>query len=695
MGALVFVTEELSPFNLGETGRVIYNILKSLNDDDRKRSCIILLDGAIDQAHFSAIFPSIRLILIDSNDESGRFEAFEHHPPRSAYSYLECYWKSTVVYRALRRLACKEQIDYIEFPDTCGLGFASVQEKKISGFLQNTCLAVRLHSAYAMRFKYESRLPYLRDLNLVDLERKTLRDCDLVVGQLSSIAEATRKVFGFSLKEWTPRLITHAPPILRGAAPVVSTACVPSFISPILLGADTPSGECSELFVKGVNAFCNLHPEYDGDILQPDRSNKSSRLGRESKSVKLHEALISRSVCVFPSDFESFCLAAYEASSRGALVVVNAKNPAFGDGTPWQDGVNCVKFDGTALGLVKALERSFTLETCLSAVSILNDPWPWTKFKLSDRRAFCRSSETPLVSVLIPHFNGANYLPATLASVRAQTYPNIEIILVDDHSTEQESKHLVERLASQANDKFTVITTPAELGLAGTRNFGVTAARGKYLLPLDADDLLEPRFLAIAVEALECNPEFAAVVTQAAYFKNEEPIRRHSETRDHNNYDIFIGECLIGGFRSNRFSTATTLFRTEIIRSNPYYERLGGFEDWNLYFRLVQSGYRFLVTTGVYFFYRDRRGSMAKRAQRDAKYAVYISNVLRTAIDMERVVPLAYLGHCVAFAEMATSRSWRIINNLRRAKSNIRPFLQGWSVWLSRLRLAARRLPKN
>lgn len=98
MGALVFVTFELSPFSTGGIGRVVHNILKAMSDDDRRRSIVLLLDHQIDSSAFAAVFPDVRLVHVDSNDESQRFEDAGHHPPRWAYQNDIWYWRSAVVF---------------------------------------------------------------------------------------------------------------------------------------------------------------------------------------------------------------------------------------------------------------------------------------------------------------------------------------------------------------------------------------------------------------------------------------------------------------------------------------------------------------------------------------------------------------------------------------------------------------------
>ena len=70
---------------------------------------------------------------------------------------------------------------------------------------------------------------------------------------------------------------------------------------------------------------------------------------------ELRESVIARSIAICPSAYESFCLAAYEASALGALSILNGDNPAFGNDTPWKQHVNCEKFDGTSGDLLALL----------------------------------------------------------------------------------------------------------------------------------------------------------------------------------------------------------------------------------------------------------------------------------------------------------------------------------------------------
>lgn len=106
-----------------------------------------------------------------------------------------------------------------------------------------------------------------------------------------------------------------------------------------------------------------------------------------------------------------------------------------------------------------------------------------------------------LISVVIPAYNARHTLPATLESLFAQTWPHLEIIVVDDGSTDGTAQMLAQygarvRLLSQPNG-----------GLARARATGVAAARGQWIALLDADDLCRPERLALQARVLEALPE--------------------------------------------------------------------------------------------------------------------------------------------------------------------------------------------
>lgn len=114
------------------------------------------------------------------------------------------------------------------------------------------------------------------------------------------------------------------------------------------------------------------------------------------------------------------------------------------------------------------------------------------------------SKEYPMVSVIMPVYNGKNYLSSSLLSVKMSDYPNFEFIVVDDNSTDS-SADISREMAD------IVITLDAREGPAKARNLGVKTAKGDILLFVDADVAIYPDSISKIVRELETHPEIAAV----------------------------------------------------------------------------------------------------------------------------------------------------------------------------------------
>ncbi|MFE6661918.1 glycosyltransferase family 2 protein, partial [Bacillus subtilis] len=376
--------------------------------------------------------------------------------------------------------------------------------------------------------------------------------------------------------------------------------------------------------------FVRAHPEYRGNIVfaahsspdamarlrrmvPPDLAGRFVFLDNASPIERAH--LLSRSISVTTSQFESFCLSAYEASLAGAICVLNGNNPAFGDSSPWRDGLNCCKFDGTAEGLAAALAVAYA-HGVREIVKMPSDPTPWDMLQAPPAPKSVASR--PLVSVVVPHFNLGEYLPRTLDSILASTYENVEIVVVDDCSTDALSCLAIERIQTLGG-RIRIVRNPMNLGLAATRNVALQHVCGEFILTLDADDLIGPQFIELAVDALQRNPEFDFVVPQTGFFldREEGQIGRQAAFAD---YAVFYGEARALGMYENRFSTATCMARTVVLRELKYREELEAYEDWDLYSRALATGKRFIATNGIHFFYRRRANSMYHTPERVARH---------------------------------------------------------------------------
>jgi glycosyltransferase involved in cell wall biosynthesis len=197
-----------------------------------------------------------------------------------------------------------------------------------------------------------------------------------------------------------------------------------------------------------------------------------------------------------------------------------------------------------------------------------------------------------LVSVIIPCFNDGRYLSETLESVESQTYSNIEIIIVDDGSTDPTTISLLKKI-----DLTTTITViyQKNSGPSVARNRAVSCAKGTYILPLDADDTFHPTYIEKAVKELQTNRTFGAVTCGITYFgKAHHKITLPLEIIKEK--DVVL---------QNR-APVSSLFRKECWEEvNGWDETMKmGFEDWDFWIRVCAKGWTIYGIQEYLFNYR-------------------------------------------------------------------------------------------
>ncbi len=116
---------------------------------------------------------------------------------------------------------------------------------------------------------------------------------------------------------------------------------------------------------------------------------------------------------------------------------------------------------------------------------------------------YCRSSTSkPLVSIIMPVYNGADYIGQAIESVLAQEYPNFELVIIDDGSTDN-TKEVILRY----NDERIRYLYQENKGVSSARNLAINKAKGQYIMPLDADDMMTPDFIAKHLAEFEKHPD--------------------------------------------------------------------------------------------------------------------------------------------------------------------------------------------
>jgi|APTNR8051073442_1049403.scaffolds.fasta_scaffold00013_71 glycosyltransferase involved in cell wall biosynthesis len=189
-------------------------------------------------------------------------------------------------------------------------------------------------------------------------------------------------------------------------------------------------------------------------------------------------------------------------------------------------------------------------------------------------------SPQPKVSVIVPTFNRRVLLARALASVRAQTFTDFEVVVVDDGSTDGTA----EALAAEPPDRLRCIRLDRNLGQSAARNIGLRAAHGRLLAFLDSDDEWMPEKLAHQVAQLESQPGLAMVYGDLLRVPLRGPTRVLAAP------DLVRGRIMDGrssGYASYGLGIQTCLIRAEVMQDlGGFNEQLHCFEDLEFFLRL-------------------------------------------------------------------------------------------------------------
>jgi len=231
-----------------------------------------------------------------------------------------------------------------------------------------------------------------------------------------------------------------------------------------------------------------------------------------------------------------------------------------------------------------------------------------------DPEALWNPRVTPLVSVLLPAFDAEPTLAPALQSVRRQTEPRWECVVVDDGS-EDGTPRTVDAVAT-ADERFVVVRTPHR-GLAAALQTGLARCRGRFIARMDADDLMHRERLAIQVRALEADASLAAVGCHVRLFP------RARLGRGWRSYERWLNAIdSAERVRTEAFVECPVAHPSLMIRREPLvelgYRDRGWPEDYDLLLRLLARGHRVGVVARRLLAWRNHPGRVSLT---DARYA--------------------------------------------------------------------------
>jgi glycosyltransferase involved in cell wall biosynthesis len=539
---------------------------------------------------------------------------------------------SAAVDASLRDVYGDHGPDLIEFPDYFAEGFVTVQAAHTRArWLENTMVCVRLHTTAHMCSVLDGYVPSdVASQSIFEAERYTLQHADRVLWCGGDIYETYRRFYAPSLiapAALVPDAFTVDMPADGGSAGGPGTdgplqllylgrlerrKGVQNLLRAVtsldrddwhltLLGGDTTSGPLETSLRSQLELMAAGDP----------RISFISGVPRDHVTGYLQRA----HVVLIPSLWECWPNVGREALLENRPVLATPTGGLLEMVQPGRSGF--LTRDTGVEALRDAIEA--VLDDRRAVNELLEAGGPRAVFeeitdpqrtvdayvevaRTGPRRRARRPRREPLVSVIVPYFRLERLVEETLGSVLEQTYDTLEIIVVNDGSLRDEDRLLYDLPAGVR------VVTKVNSGLGAARNFGIRASRGRYVLPLDADDLIAPTLIERCVDVLEREPELAYVTPWVEYMEPDgTPISDPSlGYMPFGNWSSLIDQVNVAG-------TCVALIRRSIFDEGHWYsEDMTSYEDWLLYRELHHAGRHGAAIPERLFRYRVRPDSMMR-----------------------------------------------------------------------------------
>jgi len=219
-----------------------------------------------------------------------------------------------------------------------------------------------------------------------------------------------------------------------------------------------------------------------------------------------------------------------------------------------------------------------------------------------------------LVSIIIPCFNHAQYLPDALDSVFAQSFSNWECIIVNDGSSDDTEEVA---LGYCKMDSRFIYLQKENGGTSSARNAGIRKSLGNYILPLDADDKIEVEYLQKAVEVLDNSADVKVVYGEVEFFGVETGIWELPP--------FSLRQLALG----NMIYCSAFFRRSDFNQYGGYDESfLFGLEDWEFWLRILKDGGSVVKLSPVYFYYRKKENSRTNSLLNNEDWNIKMKNKL-------------------------------------------------------------------
>jgi glycosyltransferase involved in cell wall biosynthesis len=625
---IALVSREVYPFSPAEFGAYVTATARVLAQD--AEVTVVTTDThekAYSELRRRADWPlpeSVRLVFVPEPDAepTGFFNA--------------CHQWSVRVYETLKRIYPDGGPELVEFPDVLAAGVVAIQAKQtLDPALRRTRVAVRASMASQMRDVLNGFVSSdNRVRTLYDLERYSLKYADCLLWPGGDVLGAYQRFFG--ARQLAPaRLIRQAGPELRESK-AEFPAAQDSSVRFLYMGSlERRKGVLNLMRAATALERDDWSLTFCGDDTRTGPFGVSMRSQLELMAAdderieflsappgeELHHALERHHAVVVPSLWDVWPLSALGAlaSNRPVLATPVGGLLEFLDGES-DAGWLATDVGETALRrlLDGVLQRPSQVEDLIreggphQTLRRVVDPeqvregYDEVVKKELQTSKTPRTPQNPLVSAVVPYYQLEQYVAETIASLFEQTHTPLEVIIVNDGSFREEDM-VLEELSSTYP---IVVLAQANSGLGAARNLGIRQARGRYVFPLDADNLAMPTFVERCVEVLESN-EAIPYVTAWSRFVHEEGMRPHWRAdgyRPLSNDSPALAEI-------NTAGDAAAVIRRGVFERGFWYSVDGAssYEDWLFYRTLATAGLYGHVVPDYLLVYRVRESSMLRK----------------------------------------------------------------------------------